>query len=159
LIHVSGRLRCTSGHTQTVEFWRLEEWREPQDWESTMSSSTLFFDELGRRGHEPLLRRVSATVRFEVADDEQTEHRLLVIDRGDLRVSVDEAVPDATIRCSSAEFDDLVKGRTSPMASLLRGALTVDGDPELLVLAQRLFSRGPVAASERRSGPTGQGPS
>jgi putative sterol carrier protein len=124
-----------------------------------MSSSTLFFDELGRRGHEPLLRRVTATIRFEVGNDAQSEHRLVAIDRGDLRVSDDEAAPDATIRCSAAEFDDLVKGRTSPMASLLRGALTVDGDPELLVLAQRLFSRRPVEASERSSGPSGQGPS
>ena len=31
-------------------------------------STAAFFDELGRRGHEPLLRRVSATVGFEIGD-------------------------------------------------------------------------------------------
>ncbi len=38
------------------------------------------------------------------------------------------------------------------MASLLRGALTVEGDPELLVLAQRLFSCMPVDAPRPTSG-------
>ncbi|WP_296606926.1 hypothetical protein [Nocardioides sp.] len=37
--------------------------------------------------------------------------------------------------------DDVVRGRTSALAALLRGAATVEGDPELMVLAQRLFPR------------------
>ena len=126
---------------------------------TAVSLRSEFFDELGRRGHEPLLRRVTATIGFEVIDEAQTEHRLVVIDRGELRVPVDEAAPDATFRCSTAEFDDLVTGRTSPMASLLRGALTLDGDPELLVLAQRLFSSRPVEKSARLSDRGGQGSS
>jgi hypothetical protein len=52
---------------------------------------------------------------------------------------------------SRAVFDDIVGGRTNAMASLLRGALAVDGDPELLVLTQRLFP-GPSADSSGSSG-------
>jgi putative sterol carrier protein len=112
-----------------------------------MSSTAEFFDELGRRGHEPLLRRVSAVIGFEIADGPRTQHRLVSIDSGNLRIRADDARADATFTCSRAEFDDLVCGRTNTMASLLRGALTVAGDPELLVLAQRLFSCMPIEES------------
>ena len=124
-----------------------------------MSSTAEFFDHLGRRGHEPLLRRVSAVVGFEIGEGAETEHRLVTIERGDLRVSADDGAEDptedgaadGTFTCSRAEFDDLVCGRTNTMASLLRGALTVTGEPELLVLAQRLFSCMPVEASGPRT--------
>lgn len=105
-----------------------------------MSSTTEFFDAMGRLGHEPLLQRVAAVVRFEIADGASLEHRTVTIDHGDVRVSVDDAPADCTFTCSSAEFEALVERRTSVMASLLRGALTVEGDPELLVLAQRLLA-------------------
>ena len=141
-----------------------------------MSHTADFFEELSRRGHEPLLQRVQATIRFEVTDDGDadgsdaggsagsggsgdghdgpggaTTVRLVTVDHGDLRILTDRAgagaTADATIGCSASELDALVSGRTSAMASLLRGALTVQGDPELVVLAQRLFSRHPVSAS------------
>ena len=116
-----------------------------------MSSTAEFFDELGRRGHEPLLRRVNAVIGFEIVDGPRTQHRLVSIESGDLRMRADDAPADATFTCSRAEFDDLVCGRTNTMASLLRGALTVAGDPELLVLAQRLFSCMPVGESGPRT--------
>ena len=39
-----------------------------------------------------------------------------------------------------AIFDDIVSGRTSVMAALLRGQLAFEGNPELLVLSRRLFT-------------------
>jgi len=124
-----------------------------------MSPAAEFFEELRRRGHEALLRRVSATIRFDTTDEGETLHRLVTIDHGDLAVSDDDRAADGIFRCSKAEFDDLVNGRTNPMASLLRGALTVEGDPELLVLAQRLFSCIPVdALGPRRASEGGQAP-
>ena len=135
-----------------------------------MSHTLEFFDELARRGHQPLLQRVQATIRFEVSDDTADASgadagdsaggadglsRRVTVDHGDLRVSADDATPaDVTITCSASELDDLVSGRTSAMASLLRGALTVQGDPELVVLAQRLFSRSPGATSAPSPAPT-----
>ena len=124
-----------------------------------MRSTAVFFEELGRRGHEPLLQRVRATIRFEIADGPEAEQRLVTIDHGDLRVVASDAPADAVFSASRSEFDDLVSGRTSTMASLLRGALTAEGDPELLVLAQRLFSGMPVRAGEPRAGIGGRGPS
>ena len=121
-----------------------------------MSHTHEFFDELSRRGHQPLLERVQATIRFEVTDGtvDADLSRWVTVDHGNLRVSADEVTAaDATIACSASELDDLVTGRTSAMASLLRGALSVQGDPELVVLAQRLFSRGPVAGPAPMAAP------
>jgi hypothetical protein len=116
-----------------------------------------FFDDVSRRGHEPRLRRVSATIRFDIIDGDRTEHRLIRIDHGDIRVSVGDEPADCVISAERAVCDDVVSGRTSALAALLRGAAAVDGDMELMVLAQRLFTgsqadssgRGPVAAGGR----------
>ena len=123
------------------------------------SHSTEFFDQLARRGHEPMLERVTAKLRFQVTDDGDdggSLTRLVTIDHGDLHVSTDQADADATITCSGSELDDLMTGRTSAVASLLRGTLAVRGDLELMVLAQRLFS-GNVAPTSVPGGPDEEG--
>jgi putative sterol carrier protein len=120
--------------------------------------STEFFDELARRGHEPMLERVTAKLRFQITDgdDGGALTRLVTIDHGDLHISTDQTDADATITCSGSELDDLVTGRTSAVASLLRGTLAARGDLELMVLAQRLFS-GNVAPASRPGGPADEG--
>lgn len=115
-----------------------------------MTSSTLeFFDDLDRRKHEPLLERVSATVRFDITDGERTEHYLVRIDHGDIRVSAENVPADCVIGGDRPVFDAIIDGHMSPMAALLRGVLAVDGDPELLVLTQRLFRGTRSEASSR----------
>ena len=113
-----------------------------------------FFDNLGHRGHEPLLARVSATVRFDIADGERTEHRLVRIDHGDIRVSADNESADCVLAGDRAVFDAIVGGRMTTMVALLLGVLAVDGDAELLVLTQRLFP-GPAAGWSRRDAVAG----
>ena len=105
-----------------------------------MTSTAEFFEHLGRRGHDPLLGRIGASVRFDIADGTATEHRLVRIDHGDVTVTTEDVPADCILTADRAEFDDIVAGRTSALASLLRGTLAVEGDPELLVLAQRLFA-------------------
>jgi putative sterol carrier protein len=106
---------------------------------STTASTVEFFDDLSSREHEPLLERVDATVRFDVVDGEHTEHRLTRINHGHISVSAEYGAADCAMRADRSAFDAIVGGRISGMAALLRGVLTVDGDPELLVLSQRLF--------------------
>ena len=100
-----------------------------------------FFEDLGRRGHEPMLRRLTATLRWNITDDDRAEHRLVTIDHGDIAVVEGEGPADCVITASRAVCDDVVGGRTSALAALLRGAVAVEGDFELMVLAQRLFPR------------------
>jgi putative sterol carrier protein len=117
-----------------------------------------FFDDLGRRGHEPMLERVRGTVRFDITDGERTEHRLIRIDRGDIRVSAGDEPADCVIHASRAVCDDVVSGRTSGLAALLRGAAAVEGDFELMVLAQRLFTGSQTVPSSRSTVAAGRRP-
>jgi len=108
------------------------------------SSTVAFFDELGRRGHDPLLERVSATVRFDVGGEASVDHRLLHIDRGDIRVTSEDVPSDCTVIIGDELLDEIIHGRTGAMPAFLRGALLVEGDPEVLVLVQRLFPGHPA---------------
>ena len=118
-----------------------------------------FFADLERRGHEPMLRRVSATVRWDILDGDRTVHRLVRIDHGDIRVAVSDEPADCVITAERAVCDDVVSGRTSALAELLRGAAAVDGEFELMVLSQRLFPRTPGASAGRATAPGGGQPS
>ena len=111
------------------------------------SSTVAFFDELSRRGYEPLLGRVSATVRFDISDGASVDHRMVRIDHGDIGVSSDNAPADCAVIIDGALLDEILHGRTGAMAAFLRGALIVEGDPEVLVLVQRLFPGRPGSAA------------
>ena len=114
-----------------------------------MTATDDFFAELERRGHEPMLRRLSATVRWDILDGDRIEHRLVRIDHGDVRVTVSDEPADCVIIAERVVCDDVVTGRTNALAALLRGAAAVDGDFELMVPAQRLLPRTPGASAGR----------
>jgi putative sterol carrier protein len=127
--------------------------------EDPMKTSTAaFFDELGRRGHEPLLERISATVRFDIGDGASVDHRLLSIDKGDIRVSSENVPADGTVIISEPLLDEIVNGRTGAMAAFLRGALLVEGDPGVVVFVQRLFPGRSASTAGREASGT-EGPS
>jgi putative sterol carrier protein len=99
------------------------------------------FESLRRRGHEPLLQRATGTMRF-VLENGRTNatNWTVVVDKGDLTVS--HAVrkkADCTVRASKQLFDRIARGEVNAMAAMLRGAVTVEGDPELLLMFQRLL--------------------
>jgi putative sterol carrier protein len=98
-----------------------------------------FFHDLSRRGHEPLLGKMQATVRFDIVDGKRTDHWLLGIKDGALDVSRSDGDADCVLRAEKGAFDRVASGRTNAMAAYLRGALTLDGEPRLLVRLQRLF--------------------
>ena len=50
-----------------------------------------------------------------------------------------EGEADCIISAEKAAFDKVASGQTNAMASFLRGAMAVEGDPRLLVRMQRLF--------------------
>ena len=114
-----------------------------------MTATDDFFAELERRGHEPMLRRLSAAVRWDILDGDRIEHRLVRIDHGDVRVVMSDEPADCVIVAERVVCDDVVSGRTSALAAVLRGAAAVDGDFALMVLAQRLFPRTPGASAGR----------
>jgi hypothetical protein len=100
-----------------------------------------FFDELGKRGQDPRLTKAKGTARFDIADNGRSERWLLTIDKGNVGISHKNAAADCLVRTNRAFFDRAVAGKQNFFAGVLRGEVTVDGDPKLLVLLQRLFPR------------------
>jgi putative sterol carrier protein len=114
-------------------------------------ATTRFFEVLSQRRHEPLLARVTGSARFDVTDDGDIEHWLIRISKGDIEVTQGAEPADCVIRADRDQLNDLVTGRVNAMAELLRGALILEGDPELLALLQRLFA-GPMDAELQEAG-------
>lgn len=96
------------------------------------------FESLRQRGHEPLLEQAQGTLRFEL-ENGQPQRWLVELDKGDVAVSHANRKADATIRADAQLFDRIVRGEVNAMAAVLRGAVTVEGDPQLLMLFQRVF--------------------
>ena len=76
-------------------------------------STAQFFDELGRRGHEPLLEKTSGTIRVDLKDGKKTERWLVAITKGDLAVSRQNAAADCVISADRALFDGIASGKTN----------------------------------------------
>jgi putative sterol carrier protein len=108
-----------------------------------------FFDALVERGHEPLLEKATGTVRFDLKDGKKTARWLIAVDKGDLAVSRQNHKADCVVSADKALFDEIASGETNAMAALLRGAVRVEGDIQLLALFQRLFP-GPSRSRRRR---------
>ena len=103
-------------------------------------ATTQFFEELGGRGHEPLLEHASGTIRFDIANGKKTDHWLLTIDKGDVSVAHRGGEADTALGGTRAVFEEMAKGKSSPIAAVLRGAVTVEGEWRTLVLLRRLFT-------------------
>ena len=110
-----------------------------------------FFEELGRRGHEPLLEHATGTIRFDFVDDGRTDRWLVSINKGQVAVSHGNGDADAVVTGDRALFAKIVSGEQNAMAALLRGAVGVEGRVQLLALFQRLFPAPPKSRRRRRT--------
>ena len=116
-----------------------------------------FFAGLKSRGQEPLLRKASGTVRFDIADGKRTERWLVELKKGEIAVSRRHARADCIVSTDRALFDRIASGEANALAALLREEVNVEGDINLLVLVQRLFPGPPRARKRRRTArPTGR---
>lgn len=111
--------------------------------------TTEFFAELERRGHEKLLEKVKATIRFDIAQGKKTARWLVTIDRGDITVSRRNASADSTVRVERPFFEQLITGHANATAEVLRGRLVITGEIEPLILLQRIFPGPPIAEVKR----------
>ena len=117
-------------------------------------ATATLFDELAARGHEPLLEHAVGSVRFELSDGSRTDVWLVTIDKGEVSASREDRAADCTVRAPKLLFDAIAAGEVNAMAALLRGALTVEGDPEVLVRFQSLL---PAPPRRRARGAAGGG--
>jgi putative sterol carrier protein len=104
-----------------------------------------FFEQLARRGHEPLLARASGTLAFDLADGRQTKRWLVTVDKGQTSISRRKAAADFVLRADKAIFDRITSGELNALAAALRGTIEIEGDLELIILFQRLFPAPPAS--------------
>jgi putative sterol carrier protein len=98
-----------------------------------------FFDELGRRGYEPLLAKVTGSVRFEMVQGLCTEPWYVRVDKGDVRVSRETVEADAVLRADRELFDRIAAGEVSLTPRVLRGEAAIEGDGSLIVALERVL--------------------
>jgi hypothetical protein len=110
-----------------------------------------FFGGLAERGSEPILQNVTGTIRFDLMRGKKAEHWLVTIKKGDVTVSRENVDADSVVRIDKALFDQIASGEANTMASLLRGAVSGEGDLELAIRFERLFPGPPSSSDQRRA--------
>jgi putative sterol carrier protein len=115
-----------------------------------MDPTEAFFDDLARRGNEPLLERATGTIRFDLEDRKTTTHWYVTLKKGAVDVSHKRSAADAVIRLDSALFEGMATGRVNAMSALIRGAVAVEGDLGLMMTFQRIFPSPPRRRSSRK---------
>ncbi|TCB95801.1 SCP2 sterol-binding domain-containing protein [Micromonospora zingiberis] len=116
-----------------------------------MADATVrFFEDLDHRGYDPLLAKISGTVRFDLHEGPQSMHWLVRIERGEVQVSREDMEADTVVGTSPALFEDLITGRENGLAALLRGDMTVTGDARLIVQLERIFPGPPHSEGPHR---------
>ena len=114
-------------------------------------TSVEFFNDLSRRGHEAQLEKDTGTLRFDLVHGKQTDHYYVVVTKGDISVSDEDATADCVVRADRTLFDEIARGETNAMAATLRGALNVEGDVQLLLRFERLFAGPPYSHGNERA--------
>jgi putative sterol carrier protein len=109
-----------------------------------------FFGGLAAYEHNPLLEKAKGTVRFDLRKGKHVDHWLLSLDDGNVSVSRRNGAADCVVRAEKALFDEIAAGTEDGTAALLRGAMTMNGDLELMVLFRRVFPAPPNRGARRR---------
>ncbi|MGE5826859.1 MAG: SCP2 sterol-binding domain-containing protein [Micromonosporaceae bacterium] len=101
-----------------------------------------FFTRLGQRSPEPLLRRATGTIRFDLDNGDGTQRWFVAMAKGEVTVARRGTKADSVLHADKAIFERVLTGELNAMAAALRGAVRIEGDPELFVLFQRVLPGG-----------------
>jgi putative sterol carrier protein len=97
------------------------------------------FERLGSLEQLPLARRGGGTMLFEITGGTRIERWRVTVDKGKVAVARGNGPADAVLRADRKLFSGMASGKVNAFAAVLRGAVTIEGDPRLLVLFQRLL--------------------
>jgi putative sterol carrier protein len=97
------------------------------------------FERLGAVGQMPVLKRAKGVMLFELVGGKRAERWRVTVDRGKVEVARGNGPADCVLRADRKLFSRIASGKVNAFAAVLRGAVTIEGDPRLLVLFQRLL--------------------
>jgi putative sterol carrier protein len=116
-----------------------------------VDATAKFFEDLDHNGHERLLEKESGSLRFELSEGKAVERWRVDVHKGDVSVSHKAGAADCVLRTPKPLFDKLASGRENAMAAVLRGALIVEGNIDLLMAFQRILPGPPRRRASARS--------
>jgi hypothetical protein len=108
-----------------------------------------FFDTLGQRRHERLLK-VTGTIRFDLAGERESEHWFLEISHGDVSVSRDTRAADLVVRADRSFFNKAVTGEASMFSAWLRSQVIFEGSLPLSRAFEMVLPGPPGSRHPRR---------
>jgi SCP-2 sterol transfer family len=114
-----------------------------------------FFERLTRSVPDRL-RRADGSLRIDLTSGTTTERWFVTMHGGDVSVSHRNAKADSVIRTSKDQFEGMITGRVNAMSAALRGVVSLEGDPTLLVLFQRALPGPPSTATGQGAAATGR---
>ena len=114
-----------------------------------------FFERLTRSVPDRL-RRADGSLRIDLTSGTTTERWFVTMHGGDVSVSHRNAKADSVIRTSKDQFEGMITGRVNAMSAALRGVVSLEGDPSLLVLFQRALPGPPSTATGDGAAATGR---
>ncbi|WP_326552026.1 SCP2 sterol-binding domain-containing protein [Micromonospora sp. NBC_01813] len=114
-----------------------------------MPATREFFDRLGHQETAPLLRQISGTVRFDLADDERVDSWFVTLNKGKAELTRENREADCVLRTDGVIFEAMARGEVNPMAAMLRSQVMVLGDLRLLILIERMMP-GPPGSHDPR---------
>jgi hypothetical protein len=114
-----------------------------------------FFERLTRSVPDRL-RRADGSLRIDLTSGTTTERWFITMHGGDVSVSHRNAKADSVIRTSKDQFEGMITGRVNAMSAALRGVVSLEGDPTLLVLFQRALPGPPSTATGEGKAATGR---
>ena len=109
------------------------------------------FERLGAAEALPILKRANGTMLFELTGGKRSERWRIIVDRGEVAVARGGGEADCVLRTDRKLFARMAAGKVNAFAAVLRGAVTIEGDPRLLVLFQRLLPGPPKRRQARRA--------
>ena len=115
-----------------------------------VDATTRFFEDLDRRGFDPLLAKTSGTLRFDLHEGAQTTHWLIQIDRGNVHVSQQDREADAVVWTNPRLLNEILTGEEHAIPAWLRGDLAVVGELRLVLQLERLFPGSKQSHGPRR---------
>lgn len=114
-----------------------------------------FFERLTRNVPDRL-RRADGSLRIDLTSGTTTERWFVTMHGGDVSVSHRNAKADSVIRTSKDQFEGMITGTVNAMSAALRGVVSLEGDPTLLVLFQRALPGPPSTATGQGAAATGR---
>ncbi|MGN6430286.1 MAG: SCP2 sterol-binding domain-containing protein [Gaiellaceae bacterium] len=111
-----------------------------------------FFAGLAELDRDPLLAKANGTIRFDLRDGRRVDRWLVSLKDGEVTVSRANRDADCVIRVDKALFDEIAVGKANGTAAVLRGAMTIDGEMELMMVLRRTFPGPRARATRSRNG-------